>query len=120
VEADQLADVAGAQALQEPAERRGVGEPGQAHNALEGAVVLEDLGGVDAVEPHDDAVEQCQQHVGGVVVPVSRPRAQRMLEQPLEAEARAEGMDQRHLGEVGKLGFVESDVQISEPFGHCP
>ena len=68
VQADQLPDVARAEPPEEPPQRGGVGEVRQAHNLLEGPVVLQNLGRVDAVEPHDDGVEQRQQQLGRLVV----------------------------------------------------
>jgi len=58
VQADQLPDVAGPQPAEEPPQRSRVGELGQPHDLLEGPVVLQDLGRIDAVEPDDDGVEQ--------------------------------------------------------------
>jgi len=119
VEAHQLPDVARSQPPQEPPQRGSVGELGEPHNLLEGPVVLEDLGRVDAVEPHDDGVEERQNQLGGMIVPVPRGGAQGLLQEPPEPEPLTKCLDQGHPREVREMGVHEGNRQISEPFRHC-
>ncbi len=65
VQPGELPDVAGAQPAEEAAQRGLIGEAPQPHDLLEGAVVLQDLRRIDAVEAHDDGVEQRHQQIGG-------------------------------------------------------
>jgi len=118
VQADELPDVPGAQPAEEPPQGGLIGEAGQPRNLLEGAIVLQDLGRVDAVEPDDDGVDERQQQLGRLVVAGARGRAETALQQPLEAELLAERVDQGHPGEVRQPGLLERDRQISEAFRH--
>jgi hypothetical protein len=94
--------------------RRGSGGP---HDTLEGPVILEDRGGVAAIQPRDDGVGQRQQHLGRLVGRLPRGGAQRLLQEPLESKALTKGVNQGHPREVCQVGFLEDDGQVAEPFG---
>jgi hypothetical protein len=117
-QAHQLPDVAGAQPAEEPPQGSLIREVRQPDHALESAMVLQDLGGIDAVEPHDDSVEERQQQFGWLVGAGARGGPESPLQQPLEAKLLAERVDQRHPGEVGQPQLLEGDRQISQAFCH--
>jgi len=118
VQAHQLPDVAGAQPAEEPPQGGLIGEVRQPDHALEGAIVLEDLGGIDAVEPHDDGVEECHDELGGLVVAAAERGPETPLQAPLQTELLTERMDQGHPGEVRQVWLLEGDRQISQAFCH--
>ena len=119
VQADELPDVPGVQPPEEPSQGGLIREATEPYDALERSIVLQDLGRIDAIHPCNDRVDQRDEHVGRVIVPVARRRSQRLLQEALEAKALAEGVNQRHPREVGQMGFLERDGQIAEPFRHC-
>jgi len=118
VPAHQLPDVPGAESPEEPAQRGLIGEAPQPPNLREGALVLADLGGIDAVEPHHDREEPREPQLGRRVVAGPEGGSEPALEEPLQAELLTERLDQGHPGDVRPVQLFEADRHISP--ASCP
>jgi hypothetical protein len=113
-----LTDGFGRQAFQEAAQGGLIGETLQAEYVQEGAVVLQDLGLVDAPQAHDDCEQERQEEFGGMVLGAALRYAHIPLQQMAQPELVAKTLDQPHAPEVGQVGFLEGKTDLPSPSGH--
>jgi hypothetical protein len=80
VQLNELANGAGRQTLEKASQRGLIGKLIQAQQREEGAIVLQDLGLVDASQSSHDRIHQGEQQIGGRITSV----ASRYLDRPLQ------------------------------------
>ena len=114
----QLSNTFGRKTLQGPAQGALVGEPLQPEHFQESAVVLKDVGLVDAPKPHDHGVHKRQDHLGGMIFRTPLRQSDVVLESLPQPEFVAKTLDEPHATEVGKMAFLEGKKDFSGTFWH--
>jgi hypothetical protein len=114
----QLSNAFGRKALQEPAQGALVGESLQPKHFQESAVVLKDVGLVDAAQSHNDREEQGHDQLGRVIGRSSLQLVHMLLKKPAQLQPFAKSLDQPHSAEVRKVRFLEGETKFSGPSGH--
>jgi hypothetical protein len=114
----QLSNVFGRKALQEPAQGALVGESLQPEHFQKSAVVLQDVGLVDAAQSHNDREEQGHNQLGRVIGRSSLQLVHMLLQKPAQLQPFAESLDQPHSSEVCKVRFLEGETEFSGSSGH--
>jgi hypothetical protein len=109
-----------AQALQKPSQSRLIGKATQPQNVQKESVVLQDLGFVDALHPHDDRVEQRQSQLGAMILGlfVTIVSVQTLLNSLLQNNLLAKTVNQSHSAKVRQVGSLEEKSNISGAFWH--
>jgi hypothetical protein len=118
VQPGQLADGFGRQALQEPAQGRLIGELVQSQHFQKGPVVLQNIGLVDAAEPHDDGEDKGHNEFGGMVIGAFLESGNVPLEQVAKSKLVAKTLNQPHPTEVSNVSFLEGKTDFSGTFWH--
>ena len=113
VQADKLTDRVGTDSFEESAQGRRVGEPREAPQGQEGAVVRQNLGLVDASQARHDGVQESQNQIAGKIVGVSLRHLERMLKPPAQPELVAKTLQQHHATEVGEMRLGKLQTQCS-------
>ena len=103
----QLSNAFGSKALQEPAQGALVGESLQPEHLQKSAVVLKDVGLVDAAQSHNDREEQGHNQLGRVIRAGAATHVDIALDQAPQPQLVAKTLDEPHSTEVGKVAFVE-------------
>ena len=120
VHSGQLPNRLRTQSLQESAQGRLIWKPLQSQHRQEGTVVLQNLGLVDALEPHDNRIQQSQNQLGRMILRwmAGIMPLQTLLDSFLEADPFAKTVNQGHSTEVSQMGPLEEKLNIAGSFGH--
>ena len=120
VHSDQLPNRLRTQSLQKSSQGRLIREPTQSQNLQEESVVLQNLGLVDALESHDNRVEQGQDQFGRMILRliVRIMPIQTLLNLLFEIDLLAKTVNQQHSSEVSQVTSLEENLDISGSFGH--
>jgi hypothetical protein len=110
----QLSNGFGRKALQEPAQGALVGKSLHPQHLQKSAVVLKDVGLVDAAQPHNDCEEQGHNQFGWVI---GRSSLQ-LVHMPAQPQPFAKSLDQPHSTEVCKVRFLERETEFLGSSGH--
>ena len=120
VQSGQLPNRLRTQSFQKYSQCRLIREALQSQNLQKKSVVLQYLGLVDALESHDDRIQQSQDQFGrmvlglmGRIIPI-----QTLLDLFLEADLFAKTMNQGHPAKMSQMGFLEEKFDFSQSFGH--
>jgi len=118
VKTHQLSNAFGRKALQEPAQGALVGESLQSEHLQKSAVVLQNVGLVDAPKPHDHGVHKRQDHLREMIFRTPLRQSDIVLEALPQPEFVAKTLDEPHPTEVGKMAFLEGKTDFSGTFWH--
>ena len=114
----QLSNAFGSKALQEAAQRALVGESLQPQHLQKSAVVLKDVGLVDAAQSHNDGEEQGHNQLGRVIRAGAATHVDIALDQAPQPQLVAKTLNEPHTTKVGKLALVEGKTDQSSAFWH--
>lgn len=114
----QLSNGFGRKALQEPAQGALVGKSLHPQHLQKSAVVLKDVGLVDAAQSHNDCEEQGHNQFGRAIGAASAAHFGIALHQAPEPQLVAKTLDKPHTTKVGKLALVEGKTDQSSAFWH--
>jgi hypothetical protein len=108
------------QPFQKPPQSRLIRKTAQSQNLQKESIVLQNLGLVDTLQPHNNGVEQCQDQLGRMVLGliVRIMPFQTLLDSFLEIDFLAKTMNQKHPSEVSQMASSEENLDISATFGH--
>ena len=118
VKAYQLSNGFGSKTLQEPAQGALVGKSLHPEHLQESAVVLQNVGLVDAAQSHDHGVHKRQDHLRGMIFRTPLRRSDVVLEPLPQSEFVAKTLDEPHPTEVGQMTFLERKTDFSGTFWH--
>ncbi len=118
VQGAQLRQCRRGHAQQESPQRGRVRIGVQSREVLEHAVLPQQLGRLDALQPEDHRIEQCQQHLADAVAIVPLRHAKLASDLVLEADARQEPMQQIHPAIMRQRRRAKLDRQLSRSPGH--
>jgi len=113
VEATELEQSSGGEALEEPAQRRGIGISGQTGERLEDPISAQQLGRIETPEPQDDRIQQRQQHLRNAVGIVALGKAHAVAEVLTQSKASEEVMEQEHATKPCQVISREQDAHAS-------
>jgi len=114
----QLSNAFGSKTLQEAAQGALVGKSLQPEHLQESAVVLQNVGLVDAPKPHDHGVQKRQDHFRGMIFRTPLRQSDVVLEPLPQPQLVAKTLDEPHSTEVGKMAFLEGKTDFSGTFWH--
>jgi hypothetical protein len=95
-----------------------VGESLQPEHFQKSAIVLKDVGLVDAAQSHNDREEQGHHQLGRVIGRSSVQLVYMLLKKPAQLRSFAKSLDQPHSAAVRKVCFLEGETEFSGSSGH--
>lgn len=107
VQSHELTDRLGGKPLEESAQRGLIGKASQSQQGEKRALVLQDLGLVDAPQTRHDGIKESQDEIGGKVSGTALRNFDEVLQQPAEFEFVAKTLKEHHPTEVSKLRIFE-------------
>jgi hypothetical protein len=90
----------------------------QSCEVLEYAILSQQLSGLDALQPEDHRIQQCQQHLADAVAIVPLGHAELPGDQVFEANSRQEPMQQIDTAVMRQRGRTELDREFARASGH--
>jgi hypothetical protein len=95
-----------------------VGKSFHPEHLQKSAIVLKDVGLVDAAQSHNDCEEQGHNQFGRVIGPSSLQLVYMLLKKPAQLQPFAKSLDQPHSAEVCKMCFFEGETEFLGPSRH--
>jgi len=118
VQPGQLANRLWTQPFQEPPQSRLIRETAQSQNLQEEAVVLQDFGLVDALQPHNDGIQQSQDQFGRMVNLILLRKTNMLLQKLFEPKLLAKTVNQEHSTIMRQVAASEENFDFSGTFWH--
>ncbi len=114
----QLANRLRTQPFQEPPQSCLIRETTQPQNLQKEAVVLQNFGLVDALQPHNDGIQQSQDQFGRMVNLILLGKTNMLLQKLFELKLLAKTVNQKHPTVMRQMVASEENFDFSSTFWH--